>query len=1093
MITTIKKLVLSGFITLATLLLSATETQQWIRYAAISPDGNSIAFTFQGDIFVVPAQGGEARALTYHQAFDYMPVWSNDSKQISFASNRFGDFDIFVIDAKGGEPLRLTFHSANEYPYSFSNDNKSIIFGGQRMDAVNHRQFPTGSQPEVYSVPVGGGRINQLWTIPAESIQVSADGKTMIYHDKKGGENEWRKHHKSAITRDIWKYDVATNKHTMLTSFEGEDRNPVFAENDNAVFYLSEQNGTFNVHKFGLSNPSKVEQITRFQLHPVRFLSIAKNGTLCYTHHGDLYTQTLNGTPNKLNVSYLISAKTNNELVIPVSGNVSEMAVSPNGKEIAYIVRGEVFVSSVEGEFTKRVTSTSAQERFISFAPDGKSIIYASQRDSKWGVYRASKLRESEPYFFAATLFKEEALLVNENDNYLPQVSPNGKEIAFIENRRSLKIFNIETKQIREFMGPDKIYYMRDGDQEFQWSPDSKWLLFTYNPSIGVSEVVLVDVSGQKSMINLTESGFGDSSGKWVNNGKQILWLSDRNGMRDHATSGSRQLDAYSMFLTRDSWDKFNMSKDEYDLWKEIEKLEKEKEKKKKDEAAKDDKKKKKDQKDDAKEAKADSTLVKFDWDGLRDRKARLTIHSSNLADAVLSKDGETLYYLARFEKGLNLWSTNLRTKETKMAIALNARSGRLEWCNDMSKLFLLSDGRISTIDLKANSTKPIAVNGEMTLNVAAERHLMFDHVWKRNKAMFYISNFHGAPWEQLRTEYKPKVDLVSNDFELAELLSEMLGELNVSHSGARTRSFDPNGTQTASLGIFMDYSHTGDGIKIAEVIKFGPLDKSHITINPGSIITKIDGEAILANADYAKYLNRKTDKFTLIEIVDPVSKVATEITIKPISLGQENSLLYDRWVKKNEEEVERLSNGQLGYVHIPGMSDEPYRNTYERALGKYANTKGLIIDTRFNGGGDLVSDLAMFLTGKRFIEYAIESRTVGGEPVARWTKPSIAMVNESNYSDGHCFACGYQDLGIGLLVGMPVPGTCSFAGWETLQNGTITWGSIPVSAKNIKGQWMENNQTVPEVMVKNMPGIIDNGRDQQLEKAVEELLKITK
>lgn len=1065
----------------------AQDAEEWIRYSAISPNGSKIAFTFKGNIYTVAANGGNAKQITYHQEHDFMPVWNNDGTKISFASNRFGDFDVFIIDAEGGEPKRLTYHSANEYPYAFSHDNTQVIFGGQRLDDVNHRQYPTGSQPEVYTVSTNGGRINQLWTIPAELVRVSTDGKTMVYQDKKGGENEWRKHHTSAITRDIWVYDVESNQHKMVTSYEGEDRNPVFTSDNESIFYLSEQNGTFNVHKLSLNNSSKVEQITNFELHPVRFLSISNNETLCYTHHGNLYTQKLGTEPQKIDVKIQSGSLINNEQILPITENISEMAISPNGKEVAFITRGEVFVSSVEGKFTKRITNTTEQEKFISFSPDGKSILYASQRNSVWGIYKTTKAISEEPFFFASTLLTEEKVIDNNNDNYQPKISPNGKEIAFIENRRSLKIYNIESKQIREILGPDELFYMRDGDQQFEWSPDSKWLLTGYSPNLGVSEVVLIDANGQKAMVNLTESGFSDYSAKWVNGGKQILWFSDRHGLRGLATSSSRQLDVYSLFLTRDSWDKFSMTEDEYKLWKEIEKLDKEKNK----ETDKDsDKKSKKKKKGEEEKDKADSTQVKIDWDGLKDRKKRLTIHSSSLSDAVLSKDGETLYYLARFEKGLNLWSTNLRTDETKMLIPLNNKSASLEWSMDMSTLFMLSNGTIITIDLKAKETKPVSISGEVSIDLAEERQLMFDHVWKRNKAMFYISDYHGAPWDKLRKEYEPKLPLLGNDFELSELLSEMLGELNVSHSGARFRSSIPNGTETASLGIFIDYNHEGPGIKIAEVLKFGPLDKDHIKVKPDMVIKSIDGEAITHDVDFVKLLNKKADKFTSLEITDPKQGSTFSITVKPITLGQESSLLYNRWVKQNEKLVDSLSNGQLGYVHIPGMSDEPYRNTYEKAMGKYAQAKGLIIDTRFNGGGDLVSDLAMFLTGQNFIEYAIETRSLGTEPLARWTRPSVALVNEANYSDGHCFSCGYQDLGIGTLIGMPVPGTCSFAGWEMLQNGKIMWGSVPVSAKNMKGEWLENNQTVPDIVVKNMPGQIDNGHDEQLEVAIKELLK---
>ena len=289
---------------------------------------------------------------------------------------------------------------------------------------------------------------------------------------------------------------------------------------------------------------------------------------------------------------------------------------------------------------------------------------------------------------------------------------------------------------------------------------------------------------------------------------------------------------------------------------------------------------------------------------------------------------------------------------------------------------------------------------------------------------------------------------------------------------------------------MFIDYKHKGDGILITEVLKGGPLDKAGFDIKPGMIIEKIDGVTVTPDRDIATFLNRKAGKFMLLDIIDPANKKERkQITVKPISLGAERGLLYNRWVKKNEKEVEEKSNGQLGYVHIPGMSDGPYRSIYEDMMGKFHERKGVVVDTRFNGGGDLVADLAMFFTGVEFITYATARKVVGGEPTSRWTKPTLTMFNESNYSDGSCYAQGYVDLKIGKTLGMPVPGTCSFAGWEGLPNGA-RWGVVPVSAKNIDGKWMENLQTEPDIKVKNMPGKIDKGIDEQLERAIQELLK---
>jgi tricorn protease len=1078
-----KKIYTLFFTLIVSAQVNAQVKPQWMRYPSISPDGKNIAFTYKGDLYKVASTGGTAQQLTFHEAHDFMPTWSKDSKQLAFASDRYGNFDVFTMSADGGPSKRLTYHSTDEFPYSFTADNKSVLFGGVRQDLASHRQYPTGSQPELYSVPSAGGRVDQVFTIPAEYVQTSKDGSKIIYHDKKAGENEWRKHHKSAVTRAVWIYDKKTNQHKQLSTFYGENRNPVFADQEKSIYYLSEASGNFNIHKMALADPSKSEQITKLKTFPVRFLSSSDNGLLSFSYDGEIYTLAAGAQPKKLDIIIHTQDKSNNDGVVAINGGVREMSISPDGKEVAFIARGEVFVTSTDGKMTKRITNTPEQERFVDFAPDGKSIIYASERNGKWRIYQTKKVRKEEPYFFAATLLDEQPLISNASDNYMPSFSPDGKSVAYVENRRSLRVMDLASKNTVTLLTPDQLYYMQDGDQYFTWSPDSKWLFATYKPTMSNGEVVLLDAKGKVPMRNLTKSGYGDGNAKWVNGGKQMIWFSNRDGMKSHANSGSSQRDVYSMFFTKEGWDRFNLNKDELALLKDVEAAEK----KAKDEAA---KKAEKDPKA-PKPVKPDSSLI-FEWDGIENRKTRLTIHSSSLGDAVLSKDGEKLYYLASFEKGANLWSTNLRTKETKMEIPLDGASGSLTWDKAQKNLYLLSGGRIAKINMDNNKRDQITIEGEVTVDANAEREYMFDHVWLRNKGMFYIADMHGADWEALKPAYKKYLPHIGNSYEFAEVLSELLGELNVSHSGARFSRSSPTDDATASLGIFMNYDHKEDGILIDEIIAGGPLDKANIKARAGMIIEKIDGQTISANQDVASYLNRKAGQFTLLEVLDPKTKERQQLTIKPIALGLENQLLYRRWIKKNQEEVDSLSNGQLGYVHIPGMSDGPYRNIYEEMMGKYADKKAVIVDTRFNGGGDLVADLAMFFTGQKFLDYATDQRSMGSEPTFRWTKPTLAMFNEGNYSDGHCFSSGYKDLGIGKTVGMPVPGTCSFAGWESLQDGT-RWGSIPISAKNKAGEWLENNETKPDIQVKNMPGFIDKGRDQQLEGAIQELLKDVK
>jgi tricorn protease len=1079
-----KKLTL--FLLFISLTINGQDNPQWMRYSSISPDGTQIAFTYKGDLYKVAAAGGNATQLTFHNAHDYMAVWSKDGSKIAFSSNRYGNFDVFVMDANGGDATRLTFHSGNESPFSFSSNNKEVIFGASRQDDVNHRQYPTGSQPELYSIPVKGGKVTQVLTIPAEYVQVSKNGDIMIYHDKKGGENEFRKHHTSSITRDIWMHNTKTDTHTMLTSFNGEDRQPVFSADEKNIYYLSEKSGSFNVHKLELKNPNQTEQLTSFKMHPVRFLSVG-NGVLSFGFDGELYTMREGQKPSKVKVKITTQNKDNSDKFISINGGISEMAISPNGKEIAFIARGEVFVTSEDKSFTKRLTTTPENERFVTWGPDGKSIVYSSERNGKWSIYKTEKLRDEEPFFYASTLIKESAVIENKFDNYLPQYSPDGKQLAFVEGRRTLKVQVVESKKETTLLTPKDLYHMRDGDQNFTWSPDSKWLLVDWGKTLSDGEVLLMAADGSKR-VNLNESGYNDYSPKWVNEGKQMIWFSNRNGLKSYATSGQSQSDVYGMFFTQDAWDEFNLNDDEFKLLEAI----KEEEKKAKDKGAdkKDDKKSKD---EDKKDEKKEPTLLTFDWDSMKDRTKRLTIHSSSLGDAVLSKKGDELYYLSSFEGRSNLWTTNLRTRETKMLLNLNIGGGSLQWDTEMKNLYLLSSGKISKIDVKGKSQKGVSIDGEMKFDESAERVAMFNHVWIRTNAVFYEPTFHGINWNLMKKEYEKYLPYIGNEFEFSEMLSEMLGELNVSHAGSSFRgSAISNADATASLGIFMNYNHKENGILIDEVIKGGPLDRATFNVKAGMVIEKINGETIDKDVDVAKYLNRMSDKFMLLDIVDPSTKKTQTITVKPISSGEENRLLYTRWVKINEKEVDKESKGQLGYVHIPGMSDGPYRSIYQDMMGKFSDRKGVIVDTRFNGGGDLVADLAMFFTGTQFITYETEAKIVGGEPTSRWTKPTLSIFNESMYSDGHCYASGYTDLKIGKTVGMPVPGTCSFAGWEGLPNGA-SWGVVPVSAKNKAGQWMENNQTNPLIQVKNMPGSIDKGVDQQLTRSIQELLKDVK
>ena len=1057
--------------------VNAQVNPEWLRYPMVSPDGNQIAFVYKGDIYTVGVDGGDAKRLTFQSKMDLQPIWSPDGMKIAFASERHGNFDVFIMDARGGEATRLSYHSNNEIPLSFSADGKLIYFDAHRQDAVTNREYPTSSHTELYTVPSGGGGVSQVFSLPVKGMSVNFDNSGFLYEDMPGREDPWRKHHQSAVTHNIWWYNLKEATHSQLTHFEGEDRNPVWASGEESFYFLSERSGTFNVFKQNIKT-SDVEQITDFGPHPIRFLSAGGN-VLVFGYHGQIYVMTNDEQAKPINISIRTQAVSSSLERFDINGGVSEMDVSPNGKEMAFIARGEVFVTSLDGSMTKRITTTPENERFVGFGPKGNSVVYASERNGKWSIFQAKIEREKEPFFFAASLVSEEALVSNEKDNYLPKFSPDGKKLAFVEDRRTLKVRDIESGKETVLLDDSKLFHMRDGDKYFSWSPDSQWLLVEFDRLLNNADVHLLDATGVQPTKVLVNSGYYDRSPKWVNAGKQMIWFSNRNGLKSYATSGSTEYDVYSMFFTQEGWDEYRLTEEEFKLQQAIEEAQREtndgENDKGKDKAG-----------DVAKDHK--HQVLSFDWNDFEDRVSRLTIHSSRLSDAVLNKDGTKLYYLTRFDGGYDLWSTDLRTRDTKVAITLGGSSGQLIWDSTHENLYLLSGGRVSKLEPEKGTKKSISIASEAIIDTDKERLAMFDHIALRTSKIFYESTFHGIDWPLMVEEYRTKIDDLGHDYEFAELISELVGELNVSHAGGRYRGTG-DGDETAYLGIFIDYSHKEDGLKIAEVISGGPLDKAHLEVSEGDIITHINGELISKNKDWAFYLNRKTNKRLLLAVTDSKGKNNREMIVKPISLGNLNGLLYSRFVDMNETEVLERSNGRLGYVHISGMGDRQFRDVIDRMLGKHYDKEAIIVDARNNGGGDLVADLQMFFTGTSFLTYATEQMVVGGEPTSRWTKPIIGLFNEDMYSDGHCYASAFSDLKLGTMVGTPVPGTCSFAGWEGLPNGSV-WGVVPISAKNKAGEWLENKQTIPDLLIRNQPNVITSGRDEQLEAAIDQMLK---
>ncbi len=1053
--------------------IAAQDSPLWLRRNDISPDGTTIVFNYKGNIYTVPTAGGQAKQITSNAAYDTDPLWTSDGKEIVFASYREKGKDIYKVSAEGGAPTRLTSHPANETPLAVLKDG-SILFSANIQQDAGYGDFPGNAQ--IYITGKNGGRPVQVTSLPISSLSVNAEG-TVVYEDWKGYEDALRKHHTSSVTRDIWVYRPAAGGETLsingqgsfnrLSKFAGEDRNPVFAADGDTFYYLSEADGTFNIYKSSLSSPDKTVQLTFGKGNPVRHLSVSDNGVLSYSYDGELYTLKEGGQPSKVAVKIVTDQIERPIEERTLTSGATALAVSPDGKEVAIVLRGDVFVTSVDHRTTKRITNTAEQERGVSFSKDGRTLYYAAERNGHWGIWQTSLTDKNDKGFTYAVKMEEKLVTAPGETCFQMQVSPDGKMLAYLKDRTAVAVMDIKSGKERILLDKSVNYSYSDGDQSFEWSPDSRYILCNYQANGGWNneDVALIDVETGE-ITDLTESGYTDSNFRWALKGKAMTWASDRAGYRSHGSWGAED-DIYIMFFDGMRYLDFMRDKEDREIA----------------EMMKDEKEKKDEKKDSVKAEKKPEALV-LQLDDRKDRIVRLTRSSGRLGDHYLTQDGKKLYYMVRLENGMDLCMLDLENNSVK--VVSKGVYGSLYPTADDKHIYLLSGGGISKMSTANGSRETVSFSGDFEYKAAEEREYIFNHVWKQVNEKFYVTDIHGIDWEGYRKTYEKFLPHIDNNFDFQEMLSEMLGELNGSHTGARYQY--RSGLNMADLGVLYDLDHEGDGLKIKEVVKGGTLYIQDPEVKAGDIIEAIDGTKITEGMDWYPFLKGKSGKKTVLTI-SKGGKKAVDIYVEPAATMA--TQLYRRWVEQREEMVKEMSGGRVGYVHVEGMDSESFRRVYSDLLGKYRTCEAVIVDTRHNGGGWLHDDLATLLDGTGYIRFEPRGQYIGTEPYNKWTKPSCVLIGEDNYSDACGFPYVYKTLGIGKLIGAPVPGTMTAVWWENQIDPTIVFGIPQVGAIGVKeGRYLENMQIEPDILVYNDPASVLRGEDKQLEAAVAEMLK---
>lgn len=1063
---------------------NVSEEPLWLVTPTISPDGQQIAFCYQGVLHVVPVGGGTARALTTPGFYAMKPVFSPDGKWIAYGSDRFGNMDVFLVAVEGGQPKQLTRSSLGELPQCFTPAGDSIIVRTLYMPSNTSGALHKGVNVPLYRIPLdGSGREQLFFPKPAANVHFNANG--FIFDDVKGNEDPFRKHHTSSVARDLWYYNRAQGKLTKVTTNKGEDRNGCFTADGDTFYFLSErEGGSFNIYRSSLSNPERVEAVTRLTKNPVRELSISKEGTLCFLFEGRIHTLTPggNGAPKPVSIKIVTPNEEYGLLSRKFSANASSARISPEGSEVAFVSRGDVYVVNVEHGVTRRITNTPEMERTVSWGGDGRSLIYDAERDGSWNLYITKIKREEEKGFAISTELIEEPLLVTPQQTFQPVVSPDGKEVAFLEDRTKLKVINIASKAVREITNGHQNYSYSDGDLSFAWSPDSKWLVLDYNalhrwPN---SDIGIVSAAGGQPIFNLTQSGYTESSPQFAKGGEMLVWFSDRYGLRSHASWGA-QGDVMAFFTTQEAYDEFHRS--------DLERAQlKEDDAQGKDAAESDKKKDKKGKKDTGKTDEAKS--LKIEFDDPEYRMERLTGSSGDLSGAVVTPDGESLYYIASVDDELVLYKRDLHDMSSEKISTLPMDWAGISLSSDGKYALIAGDGKLIRLTLSSDKQETVGYSAKFDLQPAKEREYMYQHVVRQVRDKFYRTDLHGVDWGYYSEFYAQFLPHINNNYDFADLLSELLGELNASHTGSGYSGADREvNASTASLGVFFDRNYTGEGVKVTEVLKGGPFAIVKSKMVPGAVITHVDGEKVTSYADLPRLLNGKRGDRVRVDFQAGGAKVSE--VVKPISQGVLRGLFYTRWVEQRRAEVDKLSKGRLGYVHIQGMNTESFRTVYKDLFGRFNDKEGVVIDTRYNGGGHLHEDIEVLFSGKKYLDLVPREELVSEHPRKRWKKPSVMLISESNYSNAHGTPWVYKGQGLGKLVGQPVPGTMTSVWWETLIDPSLYFGVPIVGYIDENGNYLENQQLEPDVNVMLDYLLLEReGRDTQIEKAVEVLLQ---
>jgi tricorn protease len=1070
-------------------LISPALTQaEEIRLAsqpALSPDGSTVALVWNGEIWIVPTAGGQARPLTRHPARDREPKFSPDGKRIAFVSNRDGSEQVYLIPLSGGSPRQLTHHTAGYALQGWYPDGRDLLVSAAR----DH--FWRGAD-RFFRVSAGEPKAEEiLFDSHGQNGSLSPDGKRLLF--TREGAQWWRKGYKGSQASQVWLYDIEAKTYTKVLDPAGGALWPLWKPEGNGFYYVGEVGKSWNLIEHDLAT-GKDRPLTRFEDDSVVYPTLSRDGsTLVFRHLFDLYAihpNKPNDTPAKLDIRSEGDSPRDpiERRVVP---QATQVAFTKDGLEVAFIAGGDLWVMDTELLDPKQVTATPEEERNPAFSPDGSSLFFVSDKGGQTDLWRADRGDASRDWWQNGKFNLAQLTQDAEVESDL-EWSPEGSRLAFIKGRGDLWTIGADGKDARRVLASWNA-------PQYDWSPDGKWFVYALDDEDFNQDIWIIPSDGSKPPFNLSKHPDNESNPVWSPDGKLIAFTGRR---------VDTEVDLYYVWLRAEDDEKTTRDRS---LEKAVEKIKKGRTKglAKPAEAVAKGAATKAEAKP-AEEPKKPATPVVIDFEDIHERIRHVSIPNSTEGRPFWSPDSKKLAFSATVEGKAGIYSVEI-PDDLKPKLITATLGSQARWLEAGNQIVWLAGGVPASL-VPGGKETPYRFRALQEVNWPEKYRAAFDLAWRTMRDNWYDDRLGNRNWDAIRRKYVDMAATSPDNEAFATVVQLMLGELNGSHLGffAGTPSTDPAtpptppvtpvapggpaaggkwSIATAHLGLRFEPGYRGPGLKVKDVIPDGPTDRKISKVAPGEIVVSIDGTTVDPSMDLTKILNGPLQRDIRLSVRGLDGK-DRDVILRPIAYTALTNLLYEKWVKDNRRRVDELSKGTLGYLHIRGMNFPSFYRFEEELYSAGAGKQGLVIDVRENGGGSTTDHLLTVLTQPT---HAIAVPRGGGpgypqdrKVYATWSKPIVVLCNQNSFSNAEIFSHAIKTLKRGKLVGVPTAGGVISTGGTSIMD--VGFLRLPTRGWFLinDGEDMELNGAVPDVIVWPHPADFSKGVDVQLARAVE-------